>query len=126
MNRKLQILIFIAVSLVFITSIHAQKVTGVYERFSVGKGSGDLEGMRVVIFKAGPNEAYHAIVQIAGGGADDPEPAMVDVTVKGRKVSFTVSGVKYSGTVTATRLTLKEDGGSGETLTRKPESSFFR
>ena len=28
-------------------------VTGVYEKFTVGKGSGDLEGMRVVLVAAG-------------------------------------------------------------------------
>jgi len=40
-------------------------VAGVYENFTVGKGSGDLEGMRVVIVPAGGG--YYAIVQIAQG-----------------------------------------------------------
>ena len=40
-------------------------VPGVYENFTVGKGSGDLEGMRVVIVSAGGG--YYAIVQIAQG-----------------------------------------------------------
>ena len=38
-------------------------VTGVFNNFTVGKQSGDLEGMGVVLVSAG-NE-YHAIVQIA-------------------------------------------------------------
>ena len=50
-------------------------VTGVYENFTVGKGSGDLEGMRVVLVSAG--DGHYAIVQIAQGGAEDPKPEWV-------------------------------------------------
>src|SRR5205807_7162850 len=50
-------------------------VAGVYENFTVGKESGDLEGMRVVIVSAGGG--YYAIVQIAQGGAEDPKPEIV-------------------------------------------------
>src|SRR5437762_1219024 len=63
-------------------------VPGVYENFTVGKGSGDLEGMRVAIVPAGGG--YYAIVQIAQGGAEDPKPKFVEAEVKGREVSFTV------------------------------------
>src|SRR2546430_15071417 len=62
-------------------------VGGVYENFTVGKGSGDLEGMRVAIISAGGG--YYAIVQIAQGGAEDPKPEFVEATVKGMSVQFT-------------------------------------
>jgi hypothetical protein len=127
MNRKLQVLIFVAACVAVFPAVSAgQSVTGVYERFTVGKGSGDLEGMRVTIFRAGANDAYHAIVQIAQGGAEDPEPVMVDVTIKGKRVSFAVDQAKFTGTVTAARLVIKQEGGSTEYLARKPASSFFR
>lgn len=60
----------------------AISVTGVYENITVGKGSGDLEGMRVSILSAGGG--HYAIVQIAEGGAEDPKPEFVEVTVKDR------------------------------------------
>src|SRR5881227_4408354 len=63
-------------------------VAGVYENFTVGKGSGDLEGMRVVIVPAGGG--YYALVQIAQGGAEDPKPEFVAANVKGMTVDFTV------------------------------------
>ena len=98
-------------------------VPGVYESFTVGKGSGDLEGMRVVIFSGGGG--YYAIVQIAQGGAEDPKPVFVPADIKGRSVSFSVGDDKYTGMVTAGDLTLKE--GSGELhLKRKACSSYFR
>ena len=100
-------------------------IAGVYEHFTVGKGSGDLEGMRVVLFDAG--NSYHAIVQIAGGGAEDPKPEFVDVVmVKGMNVEFTVGTEKYTGRVTAAGLTLKDSSGSPDMLKRKPCSSFLR
>lgn len=98
-------------------------VTGVYENFTVGKGSGDLEGMRVVLVAAG--DGHYAIVQIAQGGAEDPKPEFVPVTVKGTKVNFTVGEQKFAGTVTATALVLKAEGGSTARLKRKPCSSFL-
>jgi hypothetical protein len=95
-------------------------ITGVYGGdFTVGQGSGDLEGMQVVIINAG--NAYHAIVQIAQGGAEDPEPNFVPVTVKGRNVEFSVGERKFTGTVTAAGLRLKDEG----LLKRKPCSSYF-
>jgi len=126
MTRKLQFLILVAVFTAVVPAVHAQSVTGTYEHFTVGKGSGDLEGMRVTIFRAGAGDAYHAIVQIAGGGADDPEPVLVDVKVTGKRISFAVDQAKFTGTVTATRLSIKQEGGSTEYLARKPYSAFFR
>lgn len=102
----------------------APSVTGVYENFTVGKGSGDLEGMRVVLVSAG--DGHYAIVQIAQGGAEDPKPEFVPVTVKGMTVKFAVGDLKFTGTVTVAGLRLKQDGGSAQTLKRKPCASYFR
>jgi len=99
-------------------------VAGVYENFTVGKGSGDLEGMRVVIVSAGGG--YYAIVQIAQGGAEDPKPEFVPVDVKGRSVSFSVGDDKYTGTVTAAQLALKDASGQSHSLKRKACSSYFK
>jgi hypothetical protein len=98
-------------------------VAGVYGDFTVGKGSGDLEGMRVALVSAG-NE-YHAIVQIAQGGADDPKAEWVPAQVKGNTVSFTVGDVKYTGTVTTLGLRIKIASGQTQMLKRKPCSSYF-
>src|ERR1044072_9211081 len=81
----------------------AASVAGVYENFTLGKGSGDLECMRVSIISAGGG--YYAIVQIAQGGAEDPKPEFVQAEVKGRTVSFSVGEGKYTGTVSATAMT---------------------
>lgn len=97
----------------------AASIGGVYGDFTVGKESGDLEGMRVAIFAAGGS--YRAIVQIAQGGAEDPKPDFVDVEAKGMKVSFTVGEQKYTGTVSAAGLTLKDVG----LLKRKPCATYF-
>ena len=102
----------------------AASIAGVYENFTVGKGSGDLEGMRVVLLNAG--NSYHAIVQIAQGGAEDPKPDFVDVEVKGMNVSFTDGSQKFTGRVTAGGLTLKDSSGKSSMLKRKPCSSFLR
>ena len=98
-------------------------VAGVYDNFTVGKGSGDLEGMRVVLVSAG-NE-YHAIVQIAQGGAEDPKPEWVPVQVKGSTVNFTVGDEKYTGTISAAGLRLKSSSSESRLLKRKPCSSYF-
>jgi hypothetical protein len=102
----------------------AASVAGVYENFTVGKGSGDLEGMRVVLVAAG--NGHYAIVQIAQGGAEDPKPEFVPVTVKGMSVSFAVGDMKFDGTVTAVGLTVKGSDGSKQLLRRKPCSTFIR
>lgn len=99
-------------------------VPGVYENFTVGKGSGDLEGMRLVIVPAGGG--YYAIVQIAQGGAEDPKPEFVPADVKGKSVSFSVGDDKYTGTVTAAELALKDASGQSHSLKRKACSSYFR
>ena len=97
-------------------------VAGVYGDFTVGKESGDLEGMRVAIFSAG--SGYHAIVQIAQGGAEDPEPVYVAVTVKGTSVEFTAGDQKFTGTVSAAGLTIRGEDGS-HLLKRQPCSTYF-
>jgi len=102
----------------------AATVAGIYDNFTVGKGSGDLEGMRVVIVPAGGG--YYAIVQIAQGGAEDPRPEFVAATVKGMTVSFSVADEKFTGTAMATGLRLKNSAGETQTLKRKPCSSYFR
>ena len=99
-------------------------VTGVYENFTVGKGSGDLEGMRVVLVAAG--DGHYAIVQIAQGGAEDPKPEWVPVQVKGNTVNFTVGDEKFTGTVTAAGLRIKNSSGESQLLKRKPCSSYFK
>src|SRR2546427_10768162 len=99
-------------------------VPGVYENFTIGKGSGDLEGMRVVILPAGGG--YYAIVQIAQGGAEDPKPLFVPADIKGRSVSFSIGDDKYTGTATAAELTLKDASGQSHSLKRKACSSYFK
>lgn len=127
---KLTIRTFFAcvLTLVILSVAFAQKrhnhqpgasIGGVYENITAGKGSGDLEGMRVVIFAAGGS--YHAIVQAAQGGAEDPKPEFVDVTVKGNTVTFSVGGTDYTGTVSAAGLRLKDQG----LLKRKSCESYF-
>jgi hypothetical protein len=101
----------------------AVKVTGIYENFTVGKGSGDLEGMRVSILSAGGG--YYAIVQIAQGGAEDPKPEFVEATVKGSNVSFAVGDRKFSGMVTVVGLRIEEAGGPVQILRRKPCTTLF-
>jgi hypothetical protein len=101
----------------------AASVTGVYENFKVGEGSGDLEGMRVVIVSAGGS--HHAIVQIAQGGAEDPQPEFVEVKVKGMSVQFTVGEQKFTGTVTDAGLRIKGSDGDVGLLRRKPCSSYL-
>jgi hypothetical protein len=102
----------------------AATVAGVYENFTVGQGSGDLEGMRVVIVPAGGG--YYAIVQIAQGGAEDPKPEFVPAQVKGKTASFTVRDEKYTATATAAGLTVKSSGGETSRLKRKSCVSYFR
>ena len=99
-------------------------VPGVYENFTVGKGSGDLEGMRVVVVPAG--DGYYAIVQVAQGGAEDPKPEFVQAVVKGKTVSFTSGEVKYTATVSATGMTVKDSSGQTQVLKRKACTTYFK
>jgi hypothetical protein len=132
MKLTIYALLTCLVCLIVMPAAHAQKrhsratasVTGVYENITVGKGSGDLEGMRVVIVPAGGG--HYAIVQIAQGGAEDPKPEFVQATVKGMTVDFTVGTEKYTGTVTAAGMRVKDSGGTTTVLKRKPCASYFR
>jgi len=99
-------------------------VPGVYENFTVGKGSGDLEGMRVVIVPAG--DGYYAIVQVAQGGAEEPKPEFVPAVVKGKGISFTAGEVKYTATVTATGMTVKDSSGQSQMLKRRACTAYFK
>jgi hypothetical protein len=99
-------------------------VAGIYDNFTVGKGSGDLEGMRVVLVAAG--DGHYAIVQIAQGGAEDPNPEFVPVKVNGAAVSFTVGEQKFTGKVNAVGLSLKNSSGQSQVLRRKPCATYFR
>jgi hypothetical protein len=99
-------------------------VAGVYENFTVGKPSGDLEGMRIVIIPAGGG--YHAMVQIAQGGAEDPKPEFVAATVNGMKIEFNVGDQKYTGTVSVAGLRVKDPDGKILMLKRRPCATLFR
>ena len=98
-------------------------IKGIYENFTVGKGSGDLEGMRVVLMPAG--NGLYAIVQIAQGGAEDPKPELVPVKVTGMNLSFAVGEEKFTGSVLAAGLRIKNSSGESQMLKRKPCSSLF-
>ena len=102
----------------------AVPVAGIYDNFTVGKDSGDLEGMRVVIISAGGG--YYAMVQIAQGGAEDPKPEFVAAMVKGMNVEFTAGSEKFRGTASAAGLVLKNSAGESQTLKRKPCGSYFK
>ena len=102
----------------------AVTVAGVYDNFTVGKDSGDLEGMRVVIVPAGGG--YYAIVQIAQGGAEDPKPEFVPATVKGRSASFSVGDEKFTATASAAGLNVKNSAGESQILKRKACASYFK
>jgi hypothetical protein len=133
MKRTVRVLLTLLLCLTILPAVQAKKrkattppavsVTGVYDNLTVGQGSGDLEGMRVVIVQAGGG--HRAIVQVAQGGAEDPQAEFVEVTVKGMNVSFTAGSLNYSGTVSAAGLRLKSDGEPPQMLKRKPCSSYF-
>lgn len=129
MKRISQVTAFLSLlvlSLSFTTSLSAQpgSVAGVYENFTVGKESGDLVGMRVVLIPA--HDTFYAMVQIAQGGAEDPKPEFVDVTVKGKTVEFSVGDQKYTGTVSVAGLRVKDPDGQTHVLKRRPCATLFR
>ena len=99
-------------------------VAGVYENFTVGKESGDLVGMRIVIIPA--HDTFYAMVQIAQGGAEDPKPEFVDATVKGNTVEFTVGDQKYTGIVGIAGFRVKDPDGKTQVLKRRPCATLFR
>lgn len=103
----------------------AVKVSGVYDNVTVGKGSGDLEGMQVILVEGAGQ--YYAIVQIASGGAELPAPVLVKANVKGTNIDFTVTEPdgqgsqpkKFTGSVTNAGLKLKNSDGESSFLKRK-------
>ncbi len=125
-------LLVLAIAITSISTASARKspaqqvviVPGIYEKFTVGKESGDLEGMRVTIMSAGGG--YYAIVQIAQGGAEDPKPEFVPAEVKGRTVIFSVGEEKYTGSVSAIGMVVKNKAGESQTLKRKACSTLFK
>ena len=126
MKRNVQILLFLAFCLLAIpVAASAQTgVNGVFEHFTVGKGSGDLEGWRIAVFTA--HDQHYAIVQEAGGGAEDPIPVLVEVAVKGKTISFTTQTGTYTGTVSARSLVLKNADGNKDTLKRVSSAGYFK
>lgn len=117
-------LLVFSVFLVGNVSAQTGPVAGVYENFTVGKESGDLVGMRVVIIPA--HDTFYAMVQIAQGGAEDPKPVFVDATVKGNTVEFTVDDQKYTGTVNVAGFRVKDPDGKTHVLKRRPCATLFK
>lgn len=113
-------------SVFFAANVSAQAgpVAGVYENFTVGKESGDLVGMRIVIIPA--HDTFYAMVQIAQGGAEDPKPEFVDATVKGNTVEFTVGDQKYTGIVNIAGFRVKDPDGQTHVLKRRPCATLFK
>ena len=129
MKRSSQVVAILGVmvfSVFFAANVSAQTgpVAGVYENITVGKESGDLEGMRVVIIPA--HNTFYAMVQIAQGGAEDPKPEFVDATVKGKTVEFTVGDQKYTGTVSIAGFRVKDPDGKTQMLKRRTCATLFR
>ena len=129
MKRSSQVVAILGLMVfsVFVTAnVSAQPapVAGVYENFTVGKESGDLEGMRVVIIPA--HDTFYAMVQIAQGGAEDPKPEFVDAIVKGTTVEFTVGDQKYTGTVSIAGFRVKDPDGKTHVLKRRPCATLFK
>ena len=129
MKRSSQVVAILGVmvfSVFFAANVAAQSgpVAGVYENFTVGKESGDLVGMRIVIIPA--HDTYYAMVQIAQGGAEDPKPEFVDATVKGNTVAFTVGDQKYTGIVSVAGFRVKDPDGQTHVLKRRPCATLFK
>ena len=125
-SQVVSILGLMVFSVFFAANVSAQTgpVGGVYENFTVGKESGDLEGMRVVIIPA--HNTFYAMVQIAQGGAEDPKPEFVDATVKGNTVAFTVGDQKYTGVVSIAGFRVKDPDGKTHVLKRRPCATLFK
>ena len=129
MKRSSQVVGILGVmvfSVFFAANVSAQTapVGGVYENFTVGKESGDLVGMRVMIIPAA--NTFYAMVQIAQGGAEDPKPEFVDAIVKGNTVEFTVGDQKYTGVVNVAGFRVKDPDGKTLVLKRRPCATLFR
>ena len=129
MKRSSQVVAILGLlffSVFFAANVSAQPgpVAGVYENFTVGKESGDLVGMRIVIIPA--HDTFYAMVQIAQGGAEDPKPEFVDATVKGNTVEFTVGDQKYTGIVGIAGFRVKDPDGKTHVLKRRPCATLFK
>jgi hypothetical protein len=129
MKRSSQVVAILGVmvfSVFFAANVSAQTgpVAGVYENFTVGKESGDLVGMRIVIIPA--HDTFYAMVQIAQGGAEDPKPEFVDATVKGNTVQFTVGDQKYTGIVSIAGFRVTDPDGKTHVLKRRPCATLFK
>ena len=132
MKQTVRALLIGVICLIIVPAVLANKprtepvdsVTGVFDNFKVGEGSGDLEGMRIVLVSAGGG--HYAIVQIAQGGAEDPKPEFVPVMVKGMSVEFTAGTEKFTGAVSVAGLRLKSSAGESQLLKRKPCSSYLK
>src|SRR5215471_8835593 len=88
-------LLFCSVSLLAPPEVASQnrrtprvRIEGTYENLTVGRKSGDLEGMRVILIDGGGS--IQAIVQKAQGGAELPEAVLTRVNVKGMEINFSV------------------------------------
>jgi len=98
-------------------------IEGTYENLTVGKESGDLEGMRVILIDGGGG--IYAIVQEAAGGVELPAPALSEVTVKGTDISFTIKfpgqdeTQTFSGKVSASGLRLRHGSDAPFVLKRR-------
>ncbi len=99
---------------------------GIYSSIEYSNASGDVGGMEVTIISAyNPegNVQYYAVVQTAAGVP--LAPVLVRARVRGSSVEFTVpavdgaQAVRYSGTITAAGLRLRDNTGDSRTLRRK-------
>ena len=93
--------------------------TGTFSNMG-GTESGDVGGTRIVVFwsLAGDREQYFVAVQQAEGVPGDPE--MVRATVRGATIEFTLAdGLRYTGTITAAGMRLRNSAGSSEFLRRQ-------
>ena len=126
-TAKVLVVLSLLVCTVFLAanaSAQSGPVAGVYENFTVGKESGDLVGMRIVMIPA--HDTFYAMVQIAQGGAEDPKPVFVDATVKGNTVAFTVDDQKYTATVSVAGMRVKDADGKTHVLKRRPCATLFK
>lgn len=127
MKHLTRALLTVAVCLIIVPAALAQKrnnhpaasIGGVYGGFTANKQSGDLDGMEVAIFAGGGK--WRAIVKVAQGGAEDPEPHFVDVEVKGMNVEFSVGDMKYTGKISTAGLKIVDQG----LLKRKACGTYF-
>jgi len=107
----------VAALTVFPQKMPPVRIEGTYENLTVGKESGDLVGMRVMLIDGGGG--IHAIVQEAGGGVELPDPATAKVDVRGAKISFKIKLAgrdeqeSFTGTVTNTGLRLQRGPATG-------------